>query len=169
MFLWLVTLTFDLLTPNKWFPGLTVEHFCQVWWSWLRRFLDIVRKNKQTHRQTEVKAVPPRLRTAWVKRCALVTSWFRPVIWCATSDMPTKQTAWSAWGACRAVNVGGRSMERCGNRWHRATADIAMMVQQASWLWPATGRQLSTYPRPPMMTTKHLTDRHCLICRARHE
>ena len=46
----LVTLTFDLLTPNKWVSrtqcGILL---CQIWWNSCIAFWDIVRKNRQTH------------------------------------------------------------------------------------------------------------------------
>jgi len=65
-----VTRDLDLWPANPKINGflrLIVEHFCVKFGdpSYVG-FWDIVRKNRQTHRQKAVKALPPRLAPAWV-------------------------------------------------------------------------------------------------------
>ena len=60
MFLWLLTLTFDFLTRNKWVSrthrGISL---CQFWWSSFVNFWNIVRTDRQTDKRQWKPHLPP--------------------------------------------------------------------------------------------------------------
>jgi len=104
---WLDLWPFDPKTNG--FPGLIMETFlCQVWQSLLHRCLRY-RAEKQTHRQTEVKTLPPRRLSAWVTRtevCICVSVWLKMIVACC----PTGSAFWAhADDMRRMAGSGGRS------------------------------------------------------------